>query len=212
MASREDWRQVLWVQVCHLLTRTKIEWIISIEDGGGRSQAHERGSICSFFPWPDSILISVLSLHCVEIKLICCWLVDVLALSLYQRPNQPTKKQTNKPAQRTETFVKKQPFSFWRNTRHFWNPSVVFTTARHLAKWNLQTLSRTFSLTSATTQVPKAMSMILLLSNYIFIQLVKIHTRFGDAFCCLLQGPSPNLWHVAFYPSTRRHIWVLNLV
>ena len=129
------------------------------------------------------------------------------------RTNQPTKKQTNKPAQGAETFVKiNQPFSFSRNGRHFWNPSVVLTRARHLAKWNLQTLSRTFSLTSATTQVAKAMLMILLLSNKILIELVKIHRRFEEAFCFLLQGPSPNLWNVAFYPSARSHIWVLKLL
>ena len=74
-----------------------------------------------------------------------------------------------------------------KNSRNFWNPSVVFTTARHLAKWNLQTLSCTFSLTSATTQVPTAMLMILSLSNKTLIQLVKIHTRFGDVFCLLLR-------------------------
>ena len=85
---------------------------------------------------------------------------------------------TNQPRNKPTNQLREQKLSL-KNTRHFWNPSVVFTRTRHLAKWNLQTISRTFSLTSATTQVPKAMLMILFLSNKILIQLVKIHTRFG---------------------------------
>ena len=75
-----------------------------------------------------------------------------------QPRNQPTNKQTNKPAQGADSFgKKKQSFSYSWKYPALLEPECMFTRARHLAKWNLPILSRTFCLPSATTQVPKAM-------------------------------------------------------
>ena len=97
---------------------------------------HTRGAAC-VHSFPDPIQFLFQFSLCVVLKLrlyVADWSTFLHYHSTNARTNQTTRKQTNKPAQGAEALVKKQPFSFLRNIRHFWNPSVVFTRAPHLAK------------------------------------------------------------------------------
>lgn len=63
LEKTENRRREFKCATCQL--EQKYNELYPLRKGEGRSQAHERGSMCSFFPWPDSIQISILSPRCV---------------------------------------------------------------------------------------------------------------------------------------------------